>query len=205
MVDYGIPLPVDEDRRALQHAAEVPVLGAHRTADVWEIVGTNKGGLSNMIDYMKKAKMLYLADVLEDIAKEMEKNFHNKPFCKSINDIVKDLRDTLAPTAPTAMQEERIQIKRIERRRALTEVFYMPTDEIPRFEEYAREAIVSDLLHYIRQENLIRVRKDKNEQGYPVFTASLIVGIEQEPDIPIMEEPVTFLDSLAKYLDETRE
>lgn len=155
-----------------------------------------------MTDYMKKAKILYLADVLEDIAKEMEREYHNRPFCKSINDIVKDLRETLAftpQTYPTDMQEERIQIKRIEKRRILTEEKYVSADEIPLYYKYARESTVDGLLHYIREEKLIRVRKDKSEQGDTVFTASLIVGIEKEPDIPKM---VTFYDILARHLEE---
>lgn len=155
-----------------------------------------------MIDYMKEVKILYLADVLEDIAKEMERDFHNRPFCKSINDIVKGLRDTLAlttPTDPAFMREERIQIKRIEKRRILPEEKYVSADAIPLYYKYARESIVGDLLHYIREEKLIRVRKDKSEQGDTVFTASLIVGIEKEPDIPKM---VTFYDILARHLEE---
>jgi hypothetical protein len=161
-----------------------------------------------MIDYMKEAKILYLADVLEDIAKEMERDFHNRPFCKSINDIVKELRETLAlttPTNPANMREERIQIKRIEKRYMMHPVPGMPDSEMPRYEDRSRRCIISELLDYIRKENLIRVRKVKTEQGCTILTASLIVGIEQEPDIPRIEEQVTFVDSLAKYLDETRQ
>lgn len=161
-----------------------------------------------MIDYMKEAKILYLADVLEDIAKEMERDFHNRPFCKSINDIVKELRDTLAlttPKYPANMREERIQIKRIEKRYMMAPVPGIPDSEMPRYEDRSRRCTISELLDYIREENLIRVRKDKTEQGGTILTASLIVGIEQEPDIPRIEEKVTFVDSLAKYLDETRQ
>ena len=161
-----------------------------------------------MIDYMKAAKILYLVDVLEDIAKEMERNFHNRPFCKSINDIVKELRDTLAlttPSDPAYMREERIQIKRIEKQYMMPPVPGIPDSEMPRYEDRSRRGIISELLDYIRKENLIRVRKDKTEQGCTILTASLIVGIEQEPDIPRIEEQVTFVDSLAKYLDETRQ
>lgn len=161
-----------------------------------------------MIDYMKEAKILYLADVLEDIAKEMERDFHNRPFCKSINDIVKELRDTLTlttPTDPANIREERIQIKRIEKRYMMDPVPGIPDSEMPRYEDSSRRCIISELLDYIREENLIRLRKIKTEQGCTILTASLIVGIEQEPDIPRIEEPVTFVDALAKYLDETRQ
>ena len=161
-----------------------------------------------MIDYMKEVKVLYLADVLEDIAKEMERDFHNRPFCKSINDIVKELRETLAlttPTNPANMREERIQIKRIEKRYIMDPVPGIPDSEMPRYEDSSRRCIISELLDYIRKVNLIRVRKDKTEQGCTILTASLIVGIEQEPDITRIEEQVTFVDSLAKYLDETRQ
>jgi len=161
-----------------------------------------------MVDYMKEVKILHLADVLEDIAKEMEMDFHNRPFCKSINDIVKELRDTLAlttPTDPANMREERIQIKRIEKRYMMAPVPGIPESEMPLYEDRSRRYTISELLDYIREENLIRVRKDKTEQGFTILTASLIVGIEQEPDIPRIEEQVTFVDSLAKYLDETRQ
>lgn len=140
-----------------------------------------------MIDYMKEAKILYLADVLEDIAKEMEREFHNRPFCKSINDIVKELRETLAlttPTDPANMREERVQIKRIEMRYMMPPAPDIPDSEMPRYEDWRRRGVVSELLDCIRKENLIRVRKDETEQGCPILTASLIVGIEQEPDIP---------------------
>ena len=76
---------------------------------------------------------------------------------------------------------------------------------MPRYEDRSRRYIISELLDYIREENLIRVRKDKTEQGCTILTASLIVGIEQEPEIPRIEEQVTFVDSLAKYLDETKQ
>lgn len=161
-----------------------------------------------MRDYMKEVKILYLADVLEDIAKEMERDFHNRPFCKSINDIVKELRDTLAlttPTDPANMREERIQIKRIENQYKMPLVPGIPDSEMPRYEDCSSRCAISGLLDYIRKENLIRVRKDKTEQGCTILTASLIVGIEQEPDIPRIEEQVTIVDSLAKYLDETRQ
>lgn len=144
-----------------------------------------------MIDYMKVAKILYLADVLEDIAKEKERDFHNRPFCKSINDIVKGLRETLAlttPTDPANMREERIQIKRIENRYMMAPVPGIPDSKMPRYEDCSRREAISGLLDYIRIEDLIRVRKDKTEQGYTILTASLIVGIEQEPDIPRIEE-----------------
>ena len=150
-----------------------------------------------MVDYMKEAKILYLADVLEDIAKEMERDFHNRPFCKSINDIVKELRDTLAlttPTDPANMREERIQIKRIEKRYMMAPCQGIPDSEMPRYEDMSRRDTISELLDYIREENLIRVRKVKTEQGCTILTASLIVGIEQEPDIPRIEEQVTFAD-----------
>lgn len=161
-----------------------------------------------MIDYMKEAKILYLADVLEDIAKEMERDFHNRPFCKSINDIVKGLRDTLAlttPTDPANMREELIQTKRIENQYTMRPVSGIPDSEMSRFEESIRHYLIGKLLDLIQKENLIRVRKDKTEQGCTILTASLIVGIEQEPDIPRIEEQVTIVDSLAKYLDETRQ
>ena len=161
-----------------------------------------------MIDYMKEVKILYLADVLEDIAKEMERDFHNRPFCKSINDIAKELRDTLTlttPTDPANMREERIKIKRIENRYMMDPVPGVPDSEMPRYEDRSRQRTISELLDYIRKENLIRVRKDKTEQGCTILTASLIVGIEQEPDIPRIEEPLTIVDALAKYLDETRQ
>lgn len=161
-----------------------------------------------MIDYMKEVKILYLADVLEDIAKEMERDFHNRPFCKSINDIVKGLRETLVlttPTNPANMREERIQIKRIEKRYMMNTGLGIPDSEMPSYEDRSRRCIISELLDYIREENLIRVRKDKTEYGCTILTASLIVGIEQEPDIPMIEEQVTIVDSLAKYLDETRQ
>lgn len=161
-----------------------------------------------MIDYMKEAKVLYLADVLEDIAKEMERDFHTRPFCKSINDIVKELRDTLAlttPTDPANMREELIQIKRIENQYAMTPVPGIPDSEISRFEKNIRNYLIGKLLDLIQKENLIRVCKNKTEKGCTIFTASLIVGIEQKPDIPRIEEQVTIVDSLAKYLDETRQ
>lgn len=120
-----------------------------------------------MIDYMKEAKILYLADVLEDIAKEMERDFHNCPFCKSINDVVKELRDTLALTTPTDsanMREERIQIKRIEKRYMMPPLPGIPDSEMPRYEDRIRRVIISELLDYIRKENLIRVRRNNRKK-----------------------------------------
>lgn len=157
-----------------------------------------------LIDQMKYAKLLYLADVLEDIQNEMRKDWHCRNFADSINGIVKDVRETIADTTPpNEMECEQIEIKRLEHmiRRNVLDV---PHSEIDNLKNHMRLWAEDELLGFIKNHKLIRVRKHEEDNGNVIFTASLLVGIEKQTYIP--EEPkATFCDDLAKYLDETRQ
>lgn len=152
---------------------------------------------------MKYAKILYLADVLEDIQNEMHKDHrcHNH-YCESIIGIVKDLRETIAVTsAPNEMECEKIEIKRIENSRNVN-VMDFPRSELEQIEFLHTRAVEDELLHFIRKNKLIRVCKNEpDDNGNIIFTASLIVGIEKQPYVP-QEQPMTPVDGLAKMLDE---
>ena len=154
-----------------------------------------------LIDQMKYAKILYLADVLEDIQNEMHRDYRCHSYAKSISDIVKDLRETVAVTSmPNEMECEKIEIKRIENSR---KVFMMdfPRSELESIVFHHRRAVEDELLQFIRKNKLIRVCKHEDDNGNMTFTASLIVGIEKQPYIP-QEQPLTPVDGLAKVLDE---
>ena len=157
-----------------------------------------------LIDQMKYAKLLYLADVLEDIRNEMHKDWHCRNFADSINGIVKDIRETIADTTPpNEMECEQIEIKRLEHmiRRNVLDV---PHSEIENLKNHMRLWAEDELLGFIKNHKLIRVRKHEEGNGNVIFTASLLVGIEKQQYVP--EEPkATFCDDLAKYLDETRQ
>ena len=157
-----------------------------------------------MIDQMKYAKILYLADVLEDIQNEMRKDYHCSSYADYISGIVKDVRETIADTTlPSEMKCEQIEIKRLERM-IKRNVMDVPRCEIEKLENHMRLWAEDKLLDFIKNHKLIRVRKHEEDNGNVIFTASLIVGIEKQPYIP--EEPkVTLMDDLAKYLDETRQ
>ena len=159
-----------------------------------------------MIDQMKYAKILYLADVLEDISEELYKRQHNiYDLCKSIGGIVTDLRDTVADNvhAPE-IKEERIQIKRLELRRKLDFIMSVPIGDRESFVQHFHQQMEGELLHHIKESKLIRVHKNMDDMGIPTFTASLIVGIEKDEDIPRQEPQITFMDKLVKYIDEER-
>lgn len=157
-----------------------------------------------LIDQMKYAKLLYLADVLEDIRDEMHKDWHCRNFADSINGIVKDVRETIPDTtSPNEMECEQIEIKRLEHM-IKRNVLYVPHSEIENLKNHMRLSAEHELLGFIKNHKLIRVRKHEEDNGNVIFTASLIVGIEKQTYIP--EEPkATFMDDLAKYLDETRQ
>jgi len=157
-----------------------------------------------LIDQMKYAKLLYLADVLEDIRNEMHKDWHCRNFEDSINGIVKDVRETIADTTPpNEMECEQMEIKRLEH--VITRnVSDVPHSEIENLKNYMRLGAEDELLRLIKKHKLIRVRKHEEDNGNVIFTASLIVGIEKQPYVP--EEPkATFMDDILKYLDETRQ
>lgn len=157
-----------------------------------------------MIDQMKYVKILYLADILEDIQNEMRKNYHCRNFAENISGVVKDLRETIADTTPPSeMVCEQIEIKRLEHMQKYN-MMDAPHSDIEYFEDCMCRHAEDELLHFIKKNQLIRVRKHEEDNGNVMFTASLIVGIEKQPYVP--EEPrVSLIDDLAKYLDETRE
>ena len=154
-----------------------------------------------LIDQMKYAKILYLADVLEDIQNEMGRDYRCHSYAESIRDIVKDPRETVAVTSmPNEMECEKIEIKRLEQSR-VTFMMDFPQSKRETIERHLRLCTEDELLQFIRKNRLIRVRKDEDGCGNLTFTASLIVGIEKQPYVP-EEQPLTPVDGLAKLLDE---
>ena len=156
-----------------------------------------------LFDKMKFAKILYLADILEDIQNDMRKDWHCRNFADNITGIVKDLRETIADTTPPdEMVCEQIEIKRLQHSQKVN-IMDIPHDDMENYENCMFHHVEGELLHYITKNKLIRVRKCVDPNGVVMFTASLIVGVEKQPYVP--EEPkATFVDDLAKYLDETR-
>lgn len=159
-----------------------------------------------LIDQMKYSKILYLADVLEDISAELQKRRHDmRDIWKSIDGIVTDLRDTVANNVPAnqIIKEDSIQIKRLEICRELNSPPVSFRD-IESFEQSFLQHMEEELLHHIKKSKLIRVRKNMNDMGVMTFTASMIVGIEKDADIPSQEPQITFMDKILKYIDEDR-
>lgn len=124
---------------------------------------------------------------------------------KSIDGIVTDLRDTVANNVPAnqIIKEDSIQIKRLEVYRELN---FPPVSfrDIESFEQSFLQQMEEELLHHIKKSKLIRVRKNMNDMGVMTFTASMIVGIEKDADIPSQEPQITFMDKILKYIDEDR-
>lgn len=158
-----------------------------------------------MIDQMKYAKILYLADVLEDIQNEMNMDYRCHNYAESISDIVKGLRETIAVTdAQGEMKYEDFEIRRMECRRKIC-VLDVPIGEIDDMEKHIRCGVENDLLHEIAKNKLINIRRHEDrDNNMLIFTASLIVGIEKHPYVP-QEQPLTPVDGLAKMLDEKKE
>ena len=157
-----------------------------------------------LIDQMKYAKILYLADVLEDIQNEMNRDYRCHSYAESINGIVKDLRETVAVTSmPNEMECEKIEIKRLEQSRTAFMMDF-PRSELETILRHQRLRVEDELLHFIRKNKLVRVRQHEDDHGNMIFTASLIVGIEKQPYVP-QEQPMTPVDGLAKMLDEMKE
>ena len=157
-----------------------------------------------LIDQMKYAKILYLADVLEDIQNEMNRDYRCHSYAESINDIVKDLRETVAVTSmPNEMECEKIEVKRIENSRRI-DVMDFPRSESLNVELLQHRMVEDELLDYIRKNKLIRVRRQDDGYRHITYTASLIVGIEKQPYVP-QEQPMTPVDGMAKMLDEMKE
>lgn len=155
-----------------------------------------------LVDQMKYAKILYLADVLEDIQNEMDKDIRcSKHYGKSIIDIVKNLRETIADTTPPGeMSCEQIEIKRLEHHHKF-DMCGVKTSMLEDYERMVRDNVEHELLSDIKKSKLIRVRRQEEDEGWVIFTASLIVGVEKQHYVP-QEPKITFLDDLAKHLDE---
>lgn len=155
-----------------------------------------------LVDQMKYAKILYLADVLEDIQNEMNKDIRcSKHYGESIIGIVKNLRETIADTTPPSeMSCEQIEIKRLEQHHKI-DMWGVKTSMLEDYERMVRVNVEHELLRDIEKSKLIRVRRQEEDEGCVIFTASLIVGIEKRPYVP-QEPKITFLDDLAKHLDE---
>ncbi len=155
-----------------------------------------------LVDQMKYAKILYLADVLEDIQNEMDKDVRcSKHYGKSIIDIVKNLRETIADTTPPSeISCEQIEIKRLEHHHKF-DMWGVKTSMLEDYERMVRDNVEHELLSDIKKSKLIRVRRQEEDEGWVIFTASLIVGIEKQHYVP-QEPKITFLDDLAKHLDE---
>ena len=158
-----------------------------------------------MIDKMKYAKILYLADVLEDIQNDMSRDYRCHNYAESISDIVKRLRETIAVTdAQGEMKYEDFEIRRMGYSRKIC-VLDVPIGEIDYMEKCIRRDVENSLLHEIAKEKLIDVRRHEDrDNNMLIFTASLIVGVSKQPYVP-QETPPTFVDNLAKYLEETRQ
>lgn len=158
-----------------------------------------------MIDQMKYAKILYLADVLENIQNDMNRDYHCHNYAESISDIVKRLREAIAVTdVHGEMKCEDFEIRRMESSRDIC-VLDMPIGKIDDMEKSIRRGLENSLLHEIAEKKLIDVRRHEDrENNMLTFTASLIVGISKQPYVP-QETPPTFVDNLAKHLDETRQ
>lgn len=72
-------------------------------------------------------------------------------------------------------------------------------------EKHIRRDVEDRLLHEIAEKKMIDVRRHEDrDNNMLIFTASLIVGISKQPYVP-QETPPTFVDNLAKYLEETRQ
>lgn len=141
-----------------------------------------------LIDQMKYAKILYLADVLEDILNEMKRDCRGYSYDMSISDIVKGLRETVAVTsAPNGMEFNEIEIKRLEQKRMISAMEFLQNEQ-EAIEYYQRLRVEDELLHFIKENKLIRVQQHGDGRGNMVFTASLIVGIEKRPYVP-QEQP----------------
>lgn len=158
-----------------------------------------------MIDQMKYAKILYLADVLEDIQNEMNRDYRCRNYTESISDIVKRLRETIAATdVQGKMKYEDFEIRRMECSRKVC-VLDVPIFGIDNMEKGIRRDVESSLLHEIAEKKMIDVRRHEDRGNNTlIFTASLIVGVSKSPYVP-QETPPTFVDNLAKHLEETRQ
>ena len=158
-----------------------------------------------MIDQMKYAKILYLADVLEDIQNDMSRDYRCHNYAESISDIVKRLRETIAVTdAQGEMKYEDFEIRRMEYVRKIC-VLDVPIGGIDDMEKHIRRDAENSLLHEIAEKKLIDVRRHEDrDNNMLIFTASLIVGTSKRLYVP-QETPPTFVDNLAKYLEETRQ
>lgn len=151
---------------------------------------------------MKFAKILYLADVLEDISIELGQRMHSHhDICKSIDGILNDLRDTVKNDLSDPMlEQQKFEIKRLEK--TYKADMMVPLDQREEYEKIISDGVENELLGFIKGNKLIRVHRLEDEHNIPIFVASLIVGIEKDADIPRQEPEITFVDKLAKYIDE---
>ena len=151
-----------------------------------------------VIEKMKYAKILCIADYLEDMLNET----HIDSRCRdNIKGVVKELRKTVT-SSPIEMKDDRIEIKRIDCRYRAT-MIGIPPNELDYMESLHCHTVEKDLLNYIRSNHLIRINKQKENDGDITFTASLIVVIDKQPYV-LQEPMITPCDNILKSMDEKK-
>lgn len=158
-----------------------------------------------MIDQMKYTKILYLADVLEDIQNDISRDYRCRNYAESISDIVQRLRETIAVTnAKGEMKCDDFEFRRMSCSKKIC-ALDVPIWEKDDMEKYIRRDVENGILHEIAEKKLIDVRRHEDRDNNTLtFTASLIVGVSKQPYVP-QETPPTFVDNLAKNLEDTRQ
>lgn len=151
-----------------------------------------------VIEKMKYAKILRIADFLEDMLNET----HIDSRCRdNIKGVVKELRGTVT-SSPNEMKDDKIEIKRIEKRLRAT-MIGIPPNELNYMEYLHSHTVGKELLDEIRSNHLIRINKQKENDGDITFTASLIVVIDKQPYVP-QEPMITPCDNILKSMNEKK-
>ena len=141
----------------------------------------------NVLQEMKEAKLIYLADVMGDYAKWLSETSSDQHIADNIAEWASTIREVLTMTDGHFVIEKTLDIRRLEdKMKVPTELYYKGAPDYRHANlEAARRAVEDNLLHYIKKNKLIEVKVEDDGHGIPIASASLYVGIR--PNIHLQQ------------------
>ena len=146
-----------------------------------EQIEYNAHGKQSLIDKMKFAKILYLADVLEDISIEFGQRMHSHhDICERIDGIVKDLRDTMNDRPNPMLEQQKLEIKRLEKMHK-ADMMMVPLDHQEEYEKKVIQEIV-----FVPIDDAIKLMEQVQDDG-----VGLLI---KQRELPILKLAKEYID-----------
>ncbi len=132
----------------------------------------------DLIQEMKEVKLRYLAEVMGDYAEHLRKTSGNDYVADQIDEWAKEIIDTINVTDGRPFTEKTLNIMKLEKRHKFDDLYHIQSKDSKGFQKCMEDEVVKDLLWFIKDKGLVRVRTENEYDRVPVVTASLYVGVE---------------------------